>query len=209
MRVLDVGMGTGLVTRQAVAIAGDAALVAGVDPSPGMVAQANLPPGVQTRIGTAEALPCDSAAYDFLSMGFALRHVSDLAKVFDEYFRVLAPGGRLCVLEITRPSSAVGVAFLKFYMRGVVPLIARVVGKKKESVELMRYYWNTIEACAPSRSTIANAAASPMEMPSRCRSNGLHRPGGQQFERIEAVQRRQAQRVDAADGRHRKHRVLT
>lgn len=114
-----------------------------------MVGQAHLPAGVKTRIGTAEELPCENAAYDFLSMGFALRHVGDLAKVFDEYFRVLAPGGRLCVLEITRPAHGVGVAALKLYMRGVVPMIARIVGKKEESVELMRYYWDTIEACVP------------------------------------------------------------
>lgn len=155
MRVLDVGMGTGLVTKEAVAITGDAALVTGVDPSPGMVGEAHLPMGVETRIGTAENLPCDSAAYDFLSMGFALRHVSDLAKAFDEYFRVLAPGGRLCVLEITRPAHGMGVAALKFYMRGVVPMIARIVGKKGESVELMRYYWDTIEACVPPDTVIA------------------------------------------------------
>ncbi|SAL29440.1 ubiquinone/menaquinone biosynthesis methyltransferase [Caballeronia arvi] len=155
MRVLDVGMGTGLVTREAVAITGNPALVTGVDPSPGMVGQAHLPKGVETRIGTAEDLPCDTAAYDFLSMGFALRHVSDLAKVFDEYFRVLAPGGRLCVLEITRPAHGVGTAALKLYMRGVVPMIARIVGKKEESVELMRYYWDTIEACVPPDTVLA------------------------------------------------------
>ncbi|WP_277189690.1 class I SAM-dependent methyltransferase [Caballeronia sp. BR00000012568055] len=155
MRVLDVGMGTGLVTKEAVAITGDASLVTGVDPSPGMVGEAHLPMGVETRIGTAENLPCESAAYDFLSMGFALRHVSDLTRAFDEYFRVLAPGGRLCVLEITRPSSAAGIALLKFYMRGVVPVIARVVGKKQESVELMRYYWDTIEACVPPQTVLA------------------------------------------------------
>ncbi|EKS70046.1 MULTISPECIES: class I SAM-dependent methyltransferase [Caballeronia] len=155
MRVLDVGMGTGLVTREAVAITGDPALVTGVDPSPGMVGEAHLPIGVQTRIGTAEDLPCENAAYDFLSMGFALRHVSDLSKAFDEYFRVLAPGGRLCVLEITRPGHGIGIAALKFYMRGVVPTIARIVGKKGESVELMRYYWDTIEACVPPADVIA------------------------------------------------------
>jgi demethylmenaquinone methyltransferase/2-methoxy-6-polyprenyl-1,4-benzoquinol methylase len=88
-------------------------------------------------------------------MGFALRHVSNLAKAFDEYFRVLAPGGQLCVLEITRPAHGVGVAALKFYMRGVVPMIARIVGRKGESVELMRYYWDTIEACVPPAAVIA------------------------------------------------------
>jgi demethylmenaquinone methyltransferase / 2-methoxy-6-polyprenyl-1,4-benzoquinol methylase len=155
MRVLDVGMGTGLVTKEAVAITGDASLVVGVDPSPGMMGQAHLPIGVETRVGSAESLPCDDRACDFLSMGFALRHVSDLSRVFDEYFRVLAPGGRLCVLEITRPSSALGVAMLKVYMRGIVPLIARMVGKKEESVELMRYYWDTIEACVPPPAVLA------------------------------------------------------
>jgi demethylmenaquinone methyltransferase / 2-methoxy-6-polyprenyl-1,4-benzoquinol methylase len=155
MRVLDVGMGTGLVTKEAVAIAGDAALVTGIDPSPGMMEQAHLPAGVQTRVGSAESLPCEDSACDFLSMGFALRHVSDLDRVFAEYLRVLAPGGRLCVLEITRPSSGAGVALLKLYMRGLVPLIARVVGKKQESVELMRYYWDTIEACVPPKTVLA------------------------------------------------------
>lgn len=149
MRVLDVGMGTGLVTIEAVKLTGDAALVTGVDPSPGMVAAAHLPAGVETRIGGAENLPCVDSDYDFLSMGFALRHVSDLPRVFDEYLRVLKPGGRLCVLEITRPRHALGVAILRLYMRGVVPLIARLVGKQKESIELMRYYWDTIEACVP------------------------------------------------------------
>jgi demethylmenaquinone methyltransferase/2-methoxy-6-polyprenyl-1,4-benzoquinol methylase len=149
MRVLDVGMGTGLVTLEAVKLSGDPSLVTGVDPSPGMVAAARLPAGVQTRIGSAENLPCPDAAYDFLSMGFALRHVSDLPRVFDEYLRVLKPGGRLCILEITRPRHAFGIALLKTYMRGVVPLIARRVGKQEESVELMRYYWDTIEACVP------------------------------------------------------------
>jgi demethylmenaquinone methyltransferase / 2-methoxy-6-polyprenyl-1,4-benzoquinol methylase len=155
MSVLDVGMGTGLVTLEAIRIVGDPALVTGVDPSPGMVAAARLPAGVQTRIGSAEELPCDDAAYDFLSMGFALRHVSDLSQVFDEYFRVLKPGGRLCVLEITRPRHALGVALLKAYMRGVVPLIARLVGRQAESVELMRYYWDTIEACVPPDAVMA------------------------------------------------------
>jgi demethylmenaquinone methyltransferase / 2-methoxy-6-polyprenyl-1,4-benzoquinol methylase len=158
MRVLDVGMGTGLVTKEAIAITGDASLVTGVDPSPGMVGEAHLPMDVETRIGTAENLPCDDGAYDFLSMGFALRHVSDLARAFDEYFRVLAPGGKLCVLEITRPGSGAGIAMLKFYMRGVVPVIARIVGKKQESVELMRYYWDTIEACVPPQTVLAAIA---------------------------------------------------
>ncbi|MCP5266007.1 MAG: class I SAM-dependent methyltransferase [Burkholderiaceae bacterium] len=149
MRVLDVGTGTGLVAREAARIVGDAKLVTGVDPSPGMLSASKMPEGMQVRIGKAEALPAEDADYDFLSMGFALRHVPDLVPVFDEYLRVLKPGGRLCILEITRPESRVGLAALKAYMRLAVPLIARAIGRSAEMPELMRYYWDTIEACVP------------------------------------------------------------
>src|SRR6478672_9874538 len=78
MRVIDVGTGTGLVAREAAAIAGDARLVLGIDPSPGMLANARLPPGVQLMLGSAERLPVPDASVDFLSMGYALRHLDDL-----------------------------------------------------------------------------------------------------------------------------------
>src|SRR6185436_8989977 len=46
MRIVDVGVGTGLVAREAARIVGDPQLVVGIDPSPGMMASAQLPPGV-------------------------------------------------------------------------------------------------------------------------------------------------------------------
>src|SRR6202012_2390321 len=81
------------------------------------------------------------------SMGYALRHVSDLRMAFREFHRVLKPGGRLCILEITRPDSAPARAVLRAYMRGVVPFAARLVARDREMPKLMRYYWDTIEAC--------------------------------------------------------------
>lgn len=149
MVVVDVGVGTGLVATAAARIVGDARLVTGVDPSPGMVAAAKVPPGVRLVEGSAEALPLPDSSADFISMGFALRHVDDLAASFREFHRVLRPGGRVCVLEITRPTSALGRSMLKAYMRGVVPWIARRVGRHRDTPELMRYYWDTIEACVP------------------------------------------------------------
>ena len=62
-------------------------------------------------------------------------------------FRVLAPGGRICVLEITRPDGRVRTTLLRAYMRGLVPLVARVFGRHAESAKLMRYYWDTIDQC--------------------------------------------------------------
>jgi demethylmenaquinone methyltransferase/2-methoxy-6-polyprenyl-1,4-benzoquinol methylase len=149
MTVVDVGVGTGLVAREAARIVGDPTRVTGVDPSPGMVAQAKVPLGVRLLEGSAERLPLADAAADFISMGFALRHVDDLGATFGEFRRVLRAGGRLCILEITRPESTLARALLKAYMRGVVPWLAGRLARHLDTPELMRYYWDTIEACVP------------------------------------------------------------
>ncbi|MHB1093617.1 class I SAM-dependent methyltransferase [Thiobacillus sp.] len=148
MRIIDVGVGTGLMAREAVKLVGDPALVVGVDPSAGMMACADLP-GVQLIEGRAEAIPFPDASCDFLSMGYALRHIGDLSAAFSEFHRVLKPGGRLCLLEITKPERAWSQALLKVYMRGIVPVLARLTGSSAESARLWRYYWDTIEACVP------------------------------------------------------------
>ena len=121
--VLDVGIGTGLVAREALTLIGPQGRLVGVDPSPGMMDEVALP-GVELVCGKAEALPRESASSDFVSMGYALRHITDVAAAFSEFHRVLRPGGRLLVLEITKPRGRVGTALLKTYMRAVVPLIA-------------------------------------------------------------------------------------
>lgn len=149
MRVVDVGTGTGLVAREAAAIVADGALVTGVDPSAGMIAHARVPPGVTLLTGAAEAIPLPDASADFLSMGYALRHISDLAPAFAEFHRVLRPGARLCLLEITLPDTAFKRALLKVYLRGVVPGISAIVARHADMPRLMRYYWDTIAACVP------------------------------------------------------------
>jgi demethylmenaquinone methyltransferase/2-methoxy-6-polyprenyl-1,4-benzoquinol methylase len=156
MRVLDVAVGTGLVAKEAARIVGDAGSVVGVDPSAGMMAAAR---GLVLVRGRAETLPFADRAFDFVSLGFALRHVDDLEAVFSEFRRVLKPGGRLLVLEITRPESALGAAFLKGYMRGAVPWLSRLVARDPGTPQLYRYYWDTIEACAPPARVLATLAA--------------------------------------------------
>jgi demethylmenaquinone methyltransferase / 2-methoxy-6-polyprenyl-1,4-benzoquinol methylase len=154
MSVVDVGVGTGLVAREAAYLVGDGKLVLGIDPSSGMIQNAKVPTGVRLASGCAESIPAPDASADFLSMGYALRHLSDLATAFREFDRVLKPGGRLCLLEITSPHGALPRALLKGYMRGVVPILARLVAKHRDVPELMRYYWDTIEACVPPQSIL-------------------------------------------------------
>ena len=149
MSVLDVGTGTGLLASAAAGIVEDPALVTGVDPSPGMIEHAKVPAGVRLLNGSAERLPVADSATDFLSMGYALRHISDLSLAFAEFYRVLRPGGRLCMLEITLPSGAVQRALLKAWLNGFVPRLAAVLTRRSDSPRLMHYYWDTIAACVP------------------------------------------------------------
>ncbi len=155
MQVLDVAMGTGLVAREAVTLAGGPQHVLGLDPSIGMVREARRTLPVAVVLGRGESLPLQDGHFDFLSMGYALRHVSDIDAAFREYFRVLKPGGRVCVLEITRPRGRLAMAFLRIYMKGIVPLLTRLVARHRDTAKLMEYYWDTIETCVPPETILA------------------------------------------------------
>ena len=155
MRVLDVAMGTGLVAREAMVLVGPSGQVIGLDPSIGMVREAKRTLALPVILGRGESLPLPAQTFDFLSMGYALRHVNDIDAAVREYFRVLKPGGRVCLLEITRPHSRIALFALRVYMRGLVPLLARVLTRHSETVRLMEYYWDTIAACVPPEMILA------------------------------------------------------
>ena len=163
MRVIDVGTGTGLVAREAARIVGRPEFVVGVDPSPGMRENALLPPGLELLEGTAEAIPLPDGHADFLSMGYALRHVGDFEMAAREFFRVLKPGGTVCVLEITRPQGRFRSLLLKTYMRGVIPALSWVVARDRDTPTFLRYYWDTIEACVPPERVLATLAHAGFE----------------------------------------------
>lgn len=149
MAALDVACGTGAVTRPTLEIVGDAEKVWGVDPSQGMLAEARKQMDAQFREGHAEALPFEDARFDFLSMGYALRHVDDLVATFVEYRRTLRPGGRLLLLEITRPRSAAGRFIAWLYFGLVLPPLSFLITGSRDASDMMSYYWETIDACVP------------------------------------------------------------
>ena len=149
MRVLDVAAGTGLVTREALSIVGDSRDVTGLDPSSAMMRSGLQGLPVALVQGTAERLPFADSQFDFISMGFALRHVADLPAVFREFRRALRPGGIVCVLEITPPENPLSRRLLKLYLGSIVPFASRLLARHAETPRLFRYFWDTIEACVP------------------------------------------------------------
>ena len=149
MQLLDVASGTGLMIKAALELGVDPARVTGVDPSRGMLAQNRERNPVTLLEGTGEALPCADASFDFVCMGYALRHVEDLHKLFGEFHRVLRPEGRVLVLEITRPTSVVALHLMRFYMQKLVPRLGWLRRRNRSTAKLMQYYWATIEECVP------------------------------------------------------------
>jgi demethylmenaquinone methyltransferase / 2-methoxy-6-polyprenyl-1,4-benzoquinol methylase len=124
-RVLDACCGTG-----DLALAGlraGAESVVGVDFSEPMLARARRKSGaVEWLESDVLALPFDDGAFDAVTVGFGIRNVDDLDAGLRELQRVLKPGGRLGVLEITRPRGLLR-PFFRLWFDVLVPLAGKVL----------------------------------------------------------------------------------
>ncbi len=158
LTVLDVATGTGLVARAALDITRDPAAVVGVDPCAAMLAEARRAVPIRLVRGLAERLPFRDGRFDLVTMGYALRHVPDLEVAFGEYHRVLRPGGRVLLLEISRPPRGLADYLLRWFLGTVMPLAARLATRSADGERLMRYYWETIVACVPPETILADLA---------------------------------------------------
>ena len=149
MRLLDVACGTGLMTTAAAQILGSADTITGLDPSAGMLAVARAKLPARFVQGGAEAMPFADHSFDFLTMGYALRHVTDLEVAFREFHRVLRPGGKVLILEVTKPAGRVGAFLFRLYFRRIYPFFTRLFTRSRSTEEMMVYFWETMDACVP------------------------------------------------------------
>jgi len=172
-RVLDVACGTGQVSAAAMSLVGPTGRVVGVDPSEGMRRVAETRRGVRTLRGTADSLPVPDASFDVVVMGYALRHAADLVAAFREMRRVLRPGGTVAILEITPPARRITRGVLKFYLKALVPPATLLVTGSRRAMELMSYYWDSIEHCVPPDTILNAMARAGLESPTRHRTLGV------------------------------------
>jgi demethylmenaquinone methyltransferase / 2-methoxy-6-polyprenyl-1,4-benzoquinol methylase len=122
--VLDACCGTGDLAIAASRAGGN---VTGLDFSPAMLARARRKaPGLEWIEGDLLALPFADASFDSATVGFGVRNVEDLGGAIEELRRVLRPGGRLGVLEITRPRGLLA-PFYRVWFDGVVPLLGKLL----------------------------------------------------------------------------------
>ncbi|WP_018864447.1 MULTISPECIES: class I SAM-dependent methyltransferase [Thioalkalivibrio] len=148
MDILDVATGTGPVAREVRKVVGDENITC-VDPSRGMIDVARRSIKARFIEGLGEQLPLPDKQFDRVYMGYGLRHVRDLHELFGEYFRVLKPGGRCMILEVSRPSTERQFKMARFYFRDFIPFLSRMLTRDPDGHLLMRYFWDTINECVP------------------------------------------------------------
>jgi demethylmenaquinone methyltransferase/2-methoxy-6-polyprenyl-1,4-benzoquinol methylase len=165
MKVLDVAIGTAAVAKGAERIVGPEGRVFGVDPTPGMLAEARKVVSAPLTRGVGQALPFADETFDFVTMGIALRHVSDLVRAFSEYRRVLKPGGRVWILEAHVPRSRLGFALTRFAWKTLIPGLTYLVTRSQDGKELMDYYWDTIDQCVPPAEILAAMSKAGLAAP--------------------------------------------
>lgn len=159
MKLLDVAAGTGLVAAAAAKILGGARDITCIDPSEGMLAVARKKLDATFVVGRAEALPFPDASFDFLTMGYALRHVTSLEDTFREFRRVLRPGGKVLVLEVTKPAAGLAARWFRLYFGTIYPFLAGLFTRSRDARAMMRYYWETMDACVPPATVVAAMGA--------------------------------------------------
>jgi demethylmenaquinone methyltransferase/2-methoxy-6-polyprenyl-1,4-benzoquinol methylase len=126
---LDVATGTGDLAVELGRRVGPEGEVVGSDFSEGMLELARRKaPGLRFEHGNALALPYDDDSFDAATVGFGARNFSDLPQGLREMARVVRPGGRVVILEITTPERPPLSWFFRLWFDRLIPLLGRFAG---------------------------------------------------------------------------------
>lgn len=147
-RVLDLATGTGDLAIQ-IARREPAASVVGLDPSTRMLAigqskveAAGLGARVTLILGDAQRLPFADGSFDAITMAFGIRNVPDRPRALAEMARVLRPGGRVAILELSEPRSGLMGHLARIHVHHVVPRLGALLSGARE----YRYLQQSIAA---------------------------------------------------------------
>ena len=137
-RALDVATGTGDLALELARRVAPGGSVIGADFSPRMLALARAkavgrslgPDAVEVRFEPANALalPYGEGAFDAATVGFGARNFSDLELGLREMARVVRPGGRVVVLELTTPRRQPLSTFFELWFDRIVPALGQLAG---------------------------------------------------------------------------------
>ncbi len=144
MKVLDIAGGTGDLTAQfsrRVGPTGEVVLAdinqAMLDVGRDKLRNMGIVDNVDYVQANAEELPFESDRFDIITIAFGLRNVTDKQKALESMFRVLKPGGRLLVLEFSKPDPPLLSQAYDFYSFNVLPRMGQLVAGDAESYQYL------------------------------------------------------------------------
>ena len=139
-KVLDLAGGTGDLTARFSRITGEKGEVVLADINDSMLKvgrdklrNLGLVDNIRYVQANAEALPFPDNHLDLITIGFGLRNVTDKQKALDSMFRVLKPGGRLLVLEFSKPTSELMSRLYDLYSFRILPRMGALVAQDSDS----------------------------------------------------------------------------
>ncbi|MEM9209439.1 MAG: bifunctional demethylmenaquinone methyltransferase/2-methoxy-6-polyprenyl-1,4-benzoquinol methylase UbiE, partial [Pseudomonadota bacterium] len=141
--VLDLAGGTGDLAREFIRQVGKDGRVVLADINHAMLVQGRrrlIDAGASANLSIAqvdaEALPFASDTFDRITIAFGLRNVTDQAAALTSMFRVLKPGGKLLILEFSKPADALKPAY-DFYSFNLLPLMGKLVADDADSYQYL------------------------------------------------------------------------
>lgn len=133
-KVLDVACGTGDLTVDIAKAAGPGTIVTGSDISEGMMsyvmskaAHEGVSERIRLKVADGCNLPWEEGSFHRVTCAFGIRNFEDKHKGLEEFLRVLEPGGKLVILELSVPSNKFLLALYKLYFLHVMPWIGGMV----------------------------------------------------------------------------------
>lgn len=141
--ILDVATGTGDLAIQAIRSLGPDKVI-GVDISTGMmdlgrrkIEEKGLSDKIELRKGDSENLPFEENKFDAVIVAFGVRNFENLEKGLAEMLRVVKPGGKIVVLEFSKPDKFPFRQFYGWYFRYVVPIVGRMISKDRSAYDYL------------------------------------------------------------------------
>ncbi len=141
--VLDVATGTGDMAILSVKLL-NPVKVTGIDISEGMlligkkkVEHLGLQQHIELLKGDSETILFDDNSFDAVTVAFGVRNFQHLELGLSEIKRVLKPGGKLIVLECTKPKLPVIKNFYNLYLKVIAPWIGRVISRNKNAYQYL------------------------------------------------------------------------
>ena len=142
-KILDVATGTGDFAITSFEIL-KPEKITGIDISDGMleigrkkIEKSGLQNSIELLNGDSEAILFDDNSFDAVTVAFGVRNFENLEKGLSEIRRVLKPGGKLIVLECTKPSLPVIKQLYNFYMKFITPKIGKIIAKNNEAYQYL------------------------------------------------------------------------